>query len=300
MRSVSHIFKLIVLVNVGFFCFSTFASEYKAFLWKAQYQQNTVYIAGSIHALSEDFYPLPSNLLNAFEKSQRLAVELDPNEIDPYEAHRLVQSRMWLKKGRSLDQFLSQTHLTRLKEASEITQTPYETILKTRPWMLIENLTQFQIKDSGFSVEFGVDNFFLDKAKERKIPILELESLNEQISAIADVPFNAQLAALQISLDELHDRDYLPTMATLWREGKDEALYQFVYRDVEKTPQVAPMMTSLLDDRNLRMADIISIYLNQPNTQPTATFVVVGALHLSGPKSIIQALKQKGFYIQRM
>ncbi|WCN08441.1 TraB/GumN family protein [Marinomonas mediterranea] len=299
MRSMHSIFKLMVLLNLCFFSFSAFSAEYKAFLWKAQYQRNTVFIAGSIHALSKDFYPLPPNLLNAFKQSQRLAVELDPNEIDPYEAQQLVQSKMWLKEGRSLDQFLSTKHLAQLKEISALTNTPYTRQLKTRPWMLIENLTQYQIKESGYDVAFGVDNYFLTQAKAQNMPILELESLNDQISAIADVPFDAQLAALTISLDDLHDESYLPTMTSLWREGKDDELYQFVYSDVEKTPSVAPMMTSLLDDRNQHMADIIGIYLNQPNTLPTTTFVVVGALHLSGPNSVIQLLTQKGFYIQR-
>ncbi|CUB04902.1 TraB/GumN family protein [Marinomonas fungiae] len=277
---------------------SAIASSYQPFMWKVQNQGATVYLVGSIHALTPDFYPLPEAYQEAFASADRLAVELDPENLDPYQSSRLVQSKMWLPKGITLDQYLTQPQQQKLKDFAEENGSDYQRLLHIRPWMLVEQLTQAQLKDSEYQADYGIDLHFLKQAKEKGLPILEIESLTQQISAIADAPFRAQLAMLTTSLEQMEDKDYMAQMTEYWRQADPDGLYQFVYQDVLDTPQLKPMMEALLDHRNQRMADVISIYLGQSPNSSSTTFVVIGALHLSGPKSVVYELEQKGYRVQ--
>lgn len=279
---------------------TAFASTDQPFMWKVQYRAATVYLVGSIHALTPDFYPLAQAYEEAFSEADRIAVELDPTVLDPHKSARLVQSKMWLPQGITIEDYLSESQKKQLKDFCKTEGTQYERIIHLRPWMLVEQLTQAQLKDSNYQSEFGLDLYFLNKAKQKNLPILEIETLQQQISAIADVPFQAQLAMLTSSLEQMDDVEYMSKMSGFWRQADSDGLYQFVYQDVLDTPELKPVMESLLDDRNQRMADVISIYLGQGEGAPLTTFVVVGALHLSGPNSIIKELEQKGFYAQPM
>lgn len=277
---------------------SAIASSYQPFMWKVQNQGATVYLVGSIHALTPDFYPLPLAYQEAFANADRLAVELDPDNLDPYKSSRLVQSKMWLPKGVTLDQYLTQAQQQKLKDFAKENGSDYQRLIHIRPWMLVEQLTQAQLKDSDYQADYGIDLHFLKQAKQKDLPVLEIETLEQQINAIADAPFQAQLAMLTTSLEQMEDEDYMAQMTEYWRQADPNGLYQFVYQDVLDTPQLKPMMEALLDHRNRRMADVISIYLGQSPNASTTTFVVIGALHLSGPKSVVHELESKGYFVQ--
>lgn len=291
----SSLFICLVLV-----CSTVSHAGDQAFMWQVQHQGARIYLVGSIHALTEDYYPLPKVYQDAFATADRLAVELDPESLDPQQSARLVQSKMWLPQGKTIEPYLNQDELATLKEYIAASGNDYNRSIRLRPWMLVEQLTQYQLQQADYQAEHGIDLHFLTQAKQQDLPILELETLSQQINAIADAPFRAQLAMLKSSLVQMNDEDYMAQMAAYWRSGDAEGLYEFVYQDVLENPDLMPLLESLLDRRNQHMADVISIYLNQSPTQQRTTFVVVGALHLSGPNSIQVELEKKGFHVTRV
>ncbi|MFT2111067.1 TraB/GumN family protein [Marinomonas sp. 2405UD68-3] len=272
----------------------------QAFLWKVQNRHITVYLAGSIHALNESHYPLSQAYIDAYNNSQNLVVELNVNALNPIYSQALVQSKMWLPRNQSLESHLSKDALTSLKTFSIKNQTEYTRLIQMRPWMVIEQLTGYQLKQTSLKAELGVDQYFLQLAKKDNKPILELETLEQQISAIAHSPFESQLEALEVSLEQLEDKEYLNKMIHFWRSADPQGLYDFVYQDVISHPKLAPMMNNLLDKRNKTMSDVITLYLNQPISNRNSYFVIVGALHFSGPNSIQTHLKNKGYFVQPM
>lgn len=291
-------FKALCLTIVVALSQLSYAANNKAFMWKVQYQATTLYLVGSIHALTEKHYPLPKPYTEAFAKADRLAVELDPEALNPQTSARLVQSKMWLPQGVSLATYLTTEQQEILKTFAEKNGSDFARLLSLRPWMLVEQLTQAQLKDSQYKPEFGLDIYFLNQAKQRRLPILEIESLQQQISAIADAPFSAQLAMLKTSLEQMDDQEYMAQMTHFWENADADGLYQFVYQDVIDNPALKPVMESLLDQRNRRMADVIGIYLGQYASRPNTMVVVIGALHLSGPNSVIKELERKGYIVQ--
>ncbi|WP_191602509.1 TraB/GumN family protein [Marinomonas algicola] len=291
-------FKFINVVFLSFYVIAHAKENEQAFLWQVQNKHITVYLAGSIHALNERHYPLPQAYLDAYQKSDNLVVELNVNKLDPYISQSLIQSKMWLPVNQTLEKYLSKNALDALKHFNIRNKSEYEKLIRMRPWMVIEQLTGYQLKQTQFKADLGLDQYFLQMAEKNNKPILELETLEQQITAIADSPFHSQIAALEVSLSQLDDKDYLEKMVNYWERADPVGLYNFVYQDVVQNPKLGPMMKSLLDDRNKSMADVIALYLNQPISRRNNYFVVVGALHLTGPNSIQKQLERKGYFVQ--
>ena len=55
----------------------------RSFLWTVQSGANVMYLAGSVHALTADAYPLNPVYQRAFETSRTLVEEIDLAEADP-------------------------------------------------------------------------------------------------------------------------------------------------------------------------------------------------------------------------
>src|SRR5205814_6039352 len=56
------------------------AAPAKSFVWKATGRQGAVYLVGSVHVLSSDFYPLNATLESAYKDSNLLVEEIDLGE----------------------------------------------------------------------------------------------------------------------------------------------------------------------------------------------------------------------------
>ena len=54
-------------------------ADEKSLLWKVSKGSSSVYVLGSIHYLRSENYPLKKAILDAFETSKRLVLEIDLN-----------------------------------------------------------------------------------------------------------------------------------------------------------------------------------------------------------------------------
>ena len=61
-------------------------------------------------------------------------------------------------------------------------------------------------------------------------------------------------------------------------------------------PQLQPLRTKLLDDRNTAMTAKIESFLQTP----TSYFVAVGAAHLVGDNGILSQLQRKNFSVEQL
>jgi TraB/PrgY/gumN family len=62
---------------------ATAQTRANSFLWKVQSGANVMYLAGSVHALTADAYPLNPVYQRAFDASGALVEEIDLAEADP-------------------------------------------------------------------------------------------------------------------------------------------------------------------------------------------------------------------------
>ena len=99
------IYLLVIAFLIG--CSSPKEDHGKHFLWKVSDENSNVYLLGSIHFADESFYPLDSVIVNAFNRSDELAVELDITDTSVIkESMRLSSELGALKDGKTLDMLL--------------------------------------------------------------------------------------------------------------------------------------------------------------------------------------------------
>src|SRR3954452_13049667 len=106
MRQTSHAW-LRRIVPVVALLAAAQAVEAKTFGWKATGKGGTIYLVGSIHVMSESFYPLNPALDAAFKDSDLLVEEVDLAEMLDPTAQLAVLSRGMLPSNQSLDKLLS-------------------------------------------------------------------------------------------------------------------------------------------------------------------------------------------------
>src|SRR5438093_3829992 len=122
----------------------------KNFLWKATGKGNSVYLAGSIHMLSPDFYPLHPAFEAAFNDSDLLVEEVDMAEMLGTEAQMQALMRGMLPPGQTLDKVLSPATLALVTKTAKDLNAPLEALQRFKPWMLALTLEGLQLASAGF------------------------------------------------------------------------------------------------------------------------------------------------------
>ncbi len=290
------VFLLLVFILIFSLFSSTHAQESgKVFLWKVKSNSAAAYILGSIHFLKQTDYPLDSRIEDAFKKSDTLVVELDVNSD-----FQKIQNLM-LQHGVYRDNDSLKNHLpgdiyglltARLKE---IGADP-AMFDKFKPWMVSLTLVTLELAKLGYSPEFGVDKYFLDKDGKGK-KILALESPEYQMSLFSNLTEKEQQDFLFATLKEIDlIESELDAMIAAWKSGNAKIMDEIMSKDIAKYPQTAHVSEKLIYERNKTMASKIRKFMNEKGTY----FIIVGAGHLTGSKGIIELLRHGGFAVEQM
>src|SRR5438876_6860838 len=106
------------------------------FLWKASGKQGVVYLVGSVHMLTKDYYPLSPALDAAFKDSDLLVEEADLAEMLSPGAQLQMLTRGMLPSSQSLDKVVSASTFALLTKRIGGLGMPIEALLRFKPWML--------------------------------------------------------------------------------------------------------------------------------------------------------------------
>jgi hypothetical protein len=271
------------------------SSDRKGFLWKVQSKTGTAYIIGSIHSYKSDLYPLPEKMEDAFDKSDALAVEININGAKP-DSMMTMANVAFYKDGSTLGKHVSKETFEMTTKKLQELGLPLEIFQNTKPWFVALTLTSMELQNLGLSPEYGIDNYFIKKAENKK-RVVELESIDYQINLLnsfSDAEQELFLASTFKDLDLL--KKEINTILTAWNTGDTKTMQSYVSRSLRDDPRMLPIYKKLVFDRNKNMASKIEGYL-KTNEQYC---VVVGAAHLVGKDGIIEILKKKGYLIEQL
>jgi uncharacterized protein YbaP (TraB family) len=274
---------------------SAFSYPQKSFLWKVQSSHSTVYLLGSIHFLKKDVYPLNQTIENAYESSDRLVVEANINDLGNLDLKRLADKAFY-KDGDDLEKHVSPETYRLIQKESKSLDMPIDLIRMQRPWFLALSFEATELMRLGYDPQYGVDYHFLAKAQGKK-EILELESLDEQLSLLSDYSDKEQEQFLLYTLNSLSSMGrQVEDMVRAWTTGDAQSLESIIADAAPPDASLAPVLEKLFDERNLKMTSKIEGYLNSKGTY----FVIVGAGHLVGKRGIIELIKSKGYVVEQL
>ena len=269
------------------------AATGKSFLWKVHSGQKVLYLAGSVHALGADSYPLSAAYESAFNSSGTLVEEINLAEAEQLAAAPLLLSKGLYTDGRTFESAVGKDTATLVATRLKTTGIPMEMIRTMKPWMVMLLITAFEAQKAGLDAALGLDKYFFDKARAASKPVLALETAESQIDRFDKMPETLQEQMLRSTLTELDSQqNSVAAMINAWKTGDAAALEKM---SLSSFDGYRGAYTSLIVERNNNWVPQIEACMARP--QPC--FVVVGAAHLIGPDGLLTLLKKKGYKIEQ-
>jgi uncharacterized protein YbaP (TraB family) len=242
----------------------------------------------------ESLYPLKPAILEAFDRSTRIVVEVN----DDAETRSPEVIKFILEKG---SYPLGETLLSHLDPETRDLAAPHlegfpgvHTSLK--PWLAATLIEVLALEKKGYLPRFGVDRYFLDEAKRRSLPIGELETATEQLSHFADMDEEMSQLFLKVAILEIEKIDaFMVSMVSAWTQGDEAAFERIFFETYYDWPEFAPLLDRVLYGRNDIMVERLKPYFREDG----ATFAIVGSGHAVGPRGIPAKFREMGYSVEK-
>ncbi len=255
----------------------------KTLLWKISGNglASCSYLFGTMHIGDKKILNFKKSVLSAFKSCQVYAMELNPDEVNPM----ALLEEMKLKKGKLEDLFTAEEWKKLDDYFHEKFKTPLSTFNEFSPFYVHSLIVQARI---GSKANQAVDMYLYDQARQCGMGVVGIETLDEQLAAVNNLPVDDQK---QLLLDAI-DQDFeavINEMIKLYKKSDLDGLQKMSFEE----DYGVEFETNIITDRNRVMAErIISMIRKQ------STFVGVGALHLPGGEGLIQLLQNAGFTVE--
>jgi uncharacterized protein YbaP (TraB family) len=264
------------------------------FLWKATGRGGVVYLAGSVHMLSQDYYPLDPALESSFKDADLLVEEVDLAEMLAPDAQLQILTRGMLPGDQTLEKVLSPATYALVGKTVGGLGAPMEALHRFKPWMLAVALEGLVLQQGGFDPNLGLDKHFYDLAQSGSKPVQGLETVEYQLARFDDMTMAQQDRFLADTLKELDtEKASVSKLADAWKAGNAPMVEEIVLKDLKNDPA---MYQRLLVERNRNWLPKLEALFGRPGR----AFVVVGAAHLVGPDGLLQMLRAKGYVVEQM
>jgi uncharacterized protein len=265
----------------------------KSFLWKVQSGSKVLYLAGSVHALSADVYPLSAAFERAFAASGTLVEEIDLAETESLAAAPAILAKGMYIDGRRFDSTVSKETAALVAARLKDSGLPVEMFQVMKPWMVMLTIAALEAQKAGLDPQFGLDKHFYDRAKAAGKAIIGLETAESQIDRLDKMSESLQEQLLLSSLSEADtSRNSLKAIISAWQRGDSIELEKTLLSDFTQYPAA---YRSLIVERNQNWIPHIDACL----TRAQPCMVVVGAAHLVGRDGLLTLLQRKGYRIEQ-
>jgi uncharacterized protein len=274
----------------------------KCCVWRVTNAKAPFYLVGSIHALSKNDYPLPAPYEVALRESKRFLFEFDPTRHVEFE--RKFEAAGKYPPGQDIRSkihpdllaWLSQNVMTvkadnRRGRRERIEN--FDNQFRYKPWWIAQHLVG-PATYSKSSASHGLDNYFVDRATREKREIAGLESVDEHVAVMGGLSDHDSEFILRDALDEPRNAEKeFSRMHKAWRKGDTDALWAGDSHLRTQAPRIA---ARFVDNRNTKWVPRIEAELKSGKS----TAIIAGALHFSGPNSVIKLLEKRGYKIEQL
>ena len=260
-------------------------------LWRVSKDGRTHHLYGTIHVGTLDWmFPGPK-LREAMMAAQVVALEIDPT--DPS-----VQAAV-ARAGNMPRPELASALVERMKQQIERACLP-PALHTAHPMIQAITLSVVEAMRANLRPEFAQELALAGFARARGVPVTSLETPERQIAALMPADPARIPTLMTRMLDQLEagqSRRYLRRLTELWERGDlDELAGYERWCECVSTSEEKAMMAAINDDRNPQIADKIT----ELHANGKVLLVAVGALHMTGPKSLTSLLTGRGFSVERV
>ncbi len=280
--------RLLACCTIVLFVLLPAAAFARPALWVVKDADTTIYLFGTVHVLAKDTSWRDPTLDRALANSRTLYVELVDDDAANVAALVL---RLGMDFTHSLTDQLSAGDAHRLRLMANKLGVPggIRTLNVMRPWLAALTLALAPLKQAGLDPEYGVDRQLRAQMVAAGKQVKGLETAEEQIRLLADMPRRVELDLLHSTMREA-DKGTLPLdqLIAAWKTGDVDAIARIATDDMRK--RQPRLYQTMLVQRNQAWAMTIATLLDQPGS----IFIAVGAAHLAGPDSVQVQLRKRG------
>jgi uncharacterized protein len=277
----------VILVAVSGLAAAEVASNAKHCLWRVTSARAPFYLLGSVHALQRSDYDQAPAVEEALKNSQLILFEVDPKEDQTF-ARKLGEAAR-LPRGQQIRGKISPKTYDYLRKITINGMAEWQHLY---PWAIAMLLDYPQLR--GVSSIYGVDNHVAQMARRYSKRTGGVETVDEHIHVFSDMHMiEGEVYLLQALVHAAESSQQFRLDVAAWKAGDTNRLYAMHVRRMKEAPTV---WWRLLDRRNARWIPRLEAAIKSG----TPTLVVAGALHFSGPHSVIALLQRRGYKIEQL
>jgi hypothetical protein len=271
-------------------------------LWKVEKPGvSPSFLFGTMHVTDPRVTEMPEAARAAFDQAGTVVIETI-EILDPAKAQAALLTRP------ELTMFTDGTTLTSLlnEEETEIISAelsrrgiPIALVSRMKPWMIagLVALPACEMARKAEGVEF-LDIKIATTARDQGKQLLGLESIGEQMEAMADLPIEFHIRGLveTIKLADLMP-DIMATMTDLYLEGEIAQIMPVVLAAGPEELEDDASGYAAFEERIVRMRNHVMAGRAAPILDAGNAFVAVGALHLPGKEGLVALLQDAGYTV---
>jgi uncharacterized protein YbaP (TraB family) len=245
------------------------------------------YLLGTIHSEDPRVLEFSEEFLAKLRSNKVFAMEMVP---DLPTLARLT-AYMHYPKGQTLESVIGSERFNALVSALAVHKVPREFITAMKPWAAMMTLST-PPPETGFFMDLSLSL----RASGNGLKVIGLETLEQQLSFLEEMPMAMQLSLLDQAIaesgrvGEAHDQ-----MVDAYLENNLvhlQALSEDEFQTIGTEERDYFFEAGILN-RNQRMLEALL-----PQLENNSVFVAVGALHLPGDGGLLNLLRQNGYELK--
>jgi uncharacterized protein YbaP (TraB family) len=263
------------------------------------------YLFGTFHDTEIARQPLKPGVAASLESARLLVVELTGQEQERLQARMANDPDYVIDRNRSgLIAQLSAAERSVVEKVLASRGVPLSLAEKLRAPILFSLLTVPQcILNAMQQGQPTLDQLLMSRAIDAGIPVAGLETYEQAIGSISDIPADMMNEILLEALRDLSgEEDIRRTTVGLYQAGEIAAIWEFSIVSSARTlgmarsrEIMAQLGATVLERRNRAWMDTLV-----PELEKGGVFAAFGAMHLVGAAGVIELLREAGFEVTRL
>jgi len=241
------------------------------------------YLFGTIHIICEDDFYLGQNVQDKVAAAQKLVLEID---LDDPNMMQVVFANINNPDGEQITDYLNEDQFKATQQfLLENAAVDIGMMKSMRPFMLLSMLYPKMLECETKAYELEL----MKIAKENEMPVLGLESIEDQLSVFENIPLEEQYKNLY---------DYVSDFEKGRKEFK-KLIETYSSKDIERmvemigeSPEYKNYQDIMLDNRNFNWINPMKTMMEDGKM-----FFAVGAGHLGGEKGLLNLLRKEGYNV---
>ena len=211
---------------------------------------------------------------------------------------------IFLPPDQTLEDVLPAKLHARLQAYLKSRGSPKRLLERMQIWGVVMTLGTLDFADA-MAAGQPLDAWLWDEGRAMGLEVGGLEFMEEQVHAFGNFTSEEQVELLRQTLDKLEEalgEDTSESIIQAYLDGRVDEMMEVMEvtsgADADTDELSKRLQTQLLDERNQRMTERITLKLRQsPGKQ---FFFAVGAAHMPGEQGLVELLRQQGFGVTRI